>query len=71
VTRLCCPSCSLRFAPAAASYLTACPECGAPPTPVEDPRILVGFRLLDPADLPHTVPEAIAASLPIPPLDGF
>ncbi|MEO6858791.1 MAG: hypothetical protein ABI323_09410 [Solirubrobacteraceae bacterium] len=51
--------------------MTACPECGGLPTPVDDPRILVGFRLVDPADIPYTLPEAIAASLPVPPLDGF
>ena len=28
MTHVCCPSCRLRFSPAAAAYLVSCPECG-------------------------------------------
>jgi hypothetical protein len=62
----CCPSCRLRFPPIAAAYLTACPECGAIPTTVDRPGSLLGFRLLDPVDVPYTLPEAISVSLPAP-----
>jgi hypothetical protein len=66
MTRLCCPRCKLRFAPAATAYLSSCPECGLPPAPVDDPESLVGLRLFDPSDLPDVLPEAVAVSLPEP-----
>ncbi|MGI8714503.1 MAG: hypothetical protein ACR2NR_15275 [Solirubrobacteraceae bacterium] len=67
---LCCTGCRLRFSPLAAAFLTTCPECGAPPTSAERSQSLIGFRLLDPGDLPRTLDEAIAVSLPVPLLDG-
>jgi hypothetical protein len=65
MTRLCCPHCRLRFSPAAAAYLAACPECGEPPHAfsLQD---AVGFRAFRLEDIPHTLPEAVAVSLPIP-----
>jgi predicted RNA-binding Zn-ribbon protein involved in translation (DUF1610 family) len=30
MTRMCCPSCRLRFTPAAAASLKTCPTCGEP-----------------------------------------
>jgi hypothetical protein len=71
VSRVCCPTCRLRFSPLAEAYLTSCPECGAQPTPVDNPESLVGFRLLDPVDIPHILPEALEVSLPVPPYDGI
>jgi hypothetical protein len=70
MNRLCCPSCQLRFARSAAAYLGACPGCGLPPVPVDDPAILVGMRLFKPMDLPHTMPDAVAVALPEPTPDG-
>jgi hypothetical protein len=70
VSLLCCPSCRLRFSPVAATYLLACPECGAPPTVAAGSENLMGYRLLDPLDGPEIQAEAIAVSLPVPPLDG-
>jgi hypothetical protein len=71
VNRLCCQSCRLRFPPIAEAYLTACPECGGQPTAVQGPGSLIGFRLLSPAEIAGELPEAIAASLLIPTLDGI
>lgn len=64
--RLCCPGCRLRFTRLAATYLTACPECGFPPKPVDDAESLIGFRLLGPQDTPQTMPDAVAVALPDP-----
>lgn len=62
----CCPGCRVRFAPATAAYLVACPECGKPPEQVSGLDALVGFRLVGPDDGTRSLPEAIAVSLPIP-----
>lgn len=65
MTRACCPDCRLRFTPAAAAYLVACPRCGEPlrtPTGLEG---AVGFRLFRVEDVPHSLPEAGAVSIPI------
>lgn len=70
MTYLCCPGCRLRFSAAAAVYLTSCPECNMPAAPVSGPTMLVGFRLFDPLDAPHDMPEAVAVQLPVPTLDG-
>ena len=66
----CCHPCRMRFAPAAATYLTACPECGLSLTPMDGAESLVGFRLFDPRDLADTVDEALAVSLPTEPDGG-
>lgn len=65
MTHLCCPHCRLRFTPAAGAYLLACPKCGAPP---QSSRLqdAVGFRVFRLEDVPPSLPEAIAVSLPIP-----
>ena len=70
MTRLCCPQCRLRFTPAAEAYLAACPECGQSPQPIVDLDRAVGFRLVGPEDLPHELPQAAAAYLPLPDLPG-
>jgi len=54
----------LRFTPAAAAYLVACPECGQPPEPIVGAEGVIGFRLFVPADVPHELPEAVAVSIP-------
>jgi hypothetical protein len=66
MTHLCCPHCRLRFAPAEGAYLVACPECGEPPQPIASLQATFGFRLVGPEDLPHMLPHAVAASLPVP-----
>src|SRR5579859_4300717 len=66
VTHVCCPYCRLRFTPAAAAYLVACPECGEPHQTVSGHAGLVGFRLFTLEDVPHSLPEAAALSIPIP-----
>ncbi len=65
MTRLCCPHFRLRFSPAAAAYLAACPECGEPlhPFRLQD---AVGFRACRLEGIPYSLPEAAAVSLPIP-----
>ena len=66
MTHVCCPACRLRFTPAAAAYLVACPECGEPPRTVAGHAGVVGFSLFRLEDVPHSLPEAVAISAPIP-----
>ncbi|MGI9184739.1 MAG: hypothetical protein ACR2GZ_07215 [Solirubrobacteraceae bacterium] len=47
-----------------------CPQCGLPPASVSGPGSLIGYRLFDPLDDPHSLPEAIAVALPFPTWDG-
>ena len=63
---VCCPRCRLRFTPAAAAHLAACPECGEPPQPIASLESSVGFRLFRFEDLPHPLPEAAAVPIPVP-----
>jgi hypothetical protein len=66
---LCCPGCHLRF-PRSAAHISACPQCGLPPASVSGPASLMGYRLFDPLDQPHSLPEALAVSLPLPMFSG-
>lgn len=66
MTHVGCPCCQLRFTPATAAYLLACPECGRPPQLIGAAEGVVGFRLFIPEDVPNPLPEAIAVSLPLP-----
>jgi hypothetical protein len=66
MTHACCPRCRLRFTPAAAAYLVACPECGELPQLTASLERSLGFRLVGPEDLPHELPHALAVSIPIP-----
>jgi hypothetical protein len=65
-THLCCPPCRLRFTPAAAAYINACPECGDSPQPIASLELTFGFRLVGPEDLPHELPWATALSIALP-----
>jgi hypothetical protein len=65
MTPVCCPGCRLRFTPAAAARLVACPECGEPPQRIASFERAVGFRLFGPQDIPHALPQAIAVSIPV------
>ncbi len=67
MTQACCPSCRLRFAPAVAAYLVACPECGEPPQPIASLERTLGFRLFALEDDLTALPQALAEMLPIPP----
>jgi len=66
MTHICCPDCRLRFTPAAAAYLAACPQCGKVPQPVAGLERAIGFRLFRLVDVPRSLPEAVAVSIPIP-----
>jgi hypothetical protein len=63
MTNLCCPRCRLRFTPAAAAYITACPECGDPPQANASRERTLGFRLVGPEDLPHELAYGTAVSI--------
>jgi hypothetical protein len=65
-THLCCLRCRVRFTPAAAASISACPECGDPPELIASLERTFGFRLLGPDDLPHELPYATAVSIALP-----
>ena len=70
MTHVCCPDCRLRFIPAAAAYVVACPQCGEPPQTLADPEEVFGYRLFRLRDVPDLLPEAVAVALPIPDRSG-
>jgi predicted RNA-binding Zn-ribbon protein involved in translation (DUF1610 family) len=65
MTHSCCPSCRLRFTPAAAAYLVACPECGEKLQSTGTRQSMLGFRLFDVEETLPALPQARAVSLPI------
>jgi hypothetical protein len=65
MTHLCCPHCRLRFTPAAAAYIIACPECGKPLQTIASLELAFGFRVFRLEDLPNSLPEAVAVSIPV------
>ena len=66
MTHVFCPGCRLRFTPAAAAYLAACPECGESPQSVASAGGTLGFRLYTPGDDLYDLPEALSAALAAP-----
>jgi hypothetical protein len=70
MTHGCCPSCRLRFTPAVAAHLDACPGCGEPPLLIDRVEELVGLRLVTPDDLMEPAPVAVAVAVPVPGLPG-
>lgn len=63
MTHVFCPGCRLRFAPAVAAYLEACPECGKPPQSVVNAAATLGFRLHARDDDLVELPEALSDAL--------
>ncbi|MCW2966877.1 MAG: hypothetical protein JWM71_649 [Solirubrobacteraceae bacterium] len=64
MTRVCCPSCRLRFTPAVTAYLADCPQCDKPLEPVTDAAHALGLRLYVADDeTPTDLPQALAAAL--------
>ena len=66
MTHTSCPSCRIRFTPAVASALAACPHCGNSLHTSANPKDVIGLRLFRPQDAPHPGPEAIAISVALP-----
>ncbi len=66
MTRVSCPDCRLRFTPAEAACLPACPTCGGALQTLSGPAGAVGFRLYQPDNIPHSLPDAVAVAIPIP-----
>ena len=66
MTQVCCPICRLRFTPAAAMYLVACPQCGEPPQLFASLERTVGFRLFEPEHLLDSARTPQTASLATP-----
>jgi hypothetical protein len=66
MNNVCCTNCRLRFTPAAAANLPACPECGEPPVSIPTADGLLGFRLYTSDEGTDTSPQARAVTLPIP-----
>jgi predicted amidophosphoribosyltransferase len=65
-----CGGCRLRFTAAAAAYLPACPRCGKPLQHLAGRADALGFRLYNLDEAPSSMPEARAASMPIPDPEG-
>jgi hypothetical protein len=65
MTHGCCPSCRLRFTPAVAAHLNACPGCGEPPVSVRGAEQLIGFRLAASDELLEPPLGAVAVAMPI------
>jgi hypothetical protein len=66
MTRVCCPSCRLRFNRAAAAYLVTCPQCGSHLDQVSGAQHTLGFRLFEPDELPESLPDAMAIAMQDP-----
>ncbi|MEP6952717.1 MAG: hypothetical protein ABI950_01495 [Solirubrobacteraceae bacterium] len=69
MTRACCHSCQLRFTPAAAASVVACPICDQPLDRTARAGTLLGFRLHDAGDALPELPGVIAAALAAPPAE--
>lgn len=65
MTHACCPDCRLRFTPAAAAYLPACPRCGESMRQLDRLATAVGWQLFKLDDETGPLPEAISVALPI------
>lgn len=66
MTHACCANCRIRLTPATSAYVAACPVCGEPLQPLNEPSAAMGYRLFAFEDAPYELPEAIEVSMPIP-----
>lgn len=66
MTHACCPNCRIRFTPAAAAHLNACPACGESVQYLDSLAGAVGYRLFRLEDDTRRLPEAIEVRMPIP-----
>jgi hypothetical protein len=64
MTHATCPDCRLRFRPALAAHLSACPSCGRPLQTLGGARAAFGLRLFTPDNAPRPLPEAISVAMP-------
>jgi predicted nucleic acid-binding Zn-ribbon protein len=69
MTHACCPSCRLRFTPAAAVHFDGCPGCGEPPHQASSEEVL-GLRLMTVDATAESFPDAIAVAVALPVDDG-
>ena len=67
MTRASCPSCRLRFTPAATAILTSCPECGRPLEAASSAETL-GYQLFGSLQPDAGLPAAEEVAL-LPPDD--
>jgi hypothetical protein len=67
VSHSACPDCQLRFTPGQAAGLLSCPICGGSFADLTSPRAVMGFQLFQPSIATQLLPEAFAASEPVPP----
>jgi hypothetical protein len=65
MNNICCTKCRLRFTPAAAAQLLACPECGGSPRAIPAREDMLGFRLDRFDDAPESWLQARAVALPV------
>jgi hypothetical protein len=65
MTRVCCPSCRLRFTSAAAASLRTCPACGQVLESAPSAQAALGYRLFDFAEPLPELPMAGEAALPV------
>ena len=66
MTRLCCPSCRLRFTGPATALLESCPRCAGAVVPVISAAETLGYRLSDGSDVSPVLPMAVDAAIPLP-----
>ena len=66
MTHVCCPSCRLRLARAAAARLVACPQCGGAVEPLSA-RQALGFHLIADDISDAALPHAVTVAMPVPP----
>jgi hypothetical protein len=62
-----CTTCQIRFTPGQAAGLPACPVCGNGLEHLTGPQAAIGLALYEPDIDAQSLPEAIAAAMPIPP----
>lgn len=64
MTRVCCPSCRLRFTGASTASLVSCPECGQALRSVPSAHAALGYRLFEFTEPLPELPMAVEMVLP-------